>query len=108
MLIMIGYVGRMLLKSPVPLLAPERNVLDAARQSIQLRGYGSIFYYLNYLSAVLSVLYLTTCYQFFIHHLYRYNVFEKKNIYVESYIHENCNCCISKLDAQLLMIDNSI
>jgi len=77
MLIMIGYVGRMLLKSPVPLLAPERNVLDAARQSIQLRGYDSIFYYLNYLSAVLSVLYLTTCYQIFIHHLYKYNVYEK-------------------------------
>ena len=31
-----------------------------------------------------------------------------ENIYVESYIHENCICCISKLDAQLLMIDNSI
>ena len=30
--------GRMLLKSQAPLLAPERNVLDAARQSIQLRG----------------------------------------------------------------------
>uniref|UniRef100_A0A804PS29 LIM zinc-binding domain-containing protein n=1 Tax=Zea mays TaxID=4577 RepID=A0A804PS29_MAIZE len=29
---------RMLLKSQAPLLAPERNVLDAARQSIQLRG----------------------------------------------------------------------
>jgi len=31
-------IGRMLLKSQAPLLAPERNVLDAARQSIQLRG----------------------------------------------------------------------
>uniref|UniRef100_A0A453K331 LIM zinc-binding domain-containing protein n=1 Tax=Aegilops tauschii subsp. strangulata TaxID=200361 RepID=A0A453K331_AEGTS len=34
-----GMLGmRMLLKSPAHLLAPERNVLDAARQSIQLRG----------------------------------------------------------------------
>jgi hypothetical protein len=34
--------GRMLLKSRAHSLAPERYVLDAARRSIQLRGYYTI------------------------------------------------------------------
>jgi hypothetical protein len=71
--------GRMLLKSQAHLLEPERYVLDAARRSIQLRGYYSTL--------------LITLYNSF---FYSLNLFNK--LYLKSNLGFLLKMNISKLD----------